>query len=289
MIKLKQFQSLVIHDYAEESFHLPSHSHTYYELIYIFSGRGEHFVNSIKNKYSRGDVFVLSPNDEHYFDIVEYTHFIFIKFTENYFQDGALYKNSGIIKISPVEFMKIKFLKETKIALSDAQKTMMKNIMENIAYYNLKSPSNIMPSSIIYTHILAVFGIIQETMKNEINAIQNQELDKDSLISFIHENIYFPEKIRANHLSGEFNISTNYFSMWFKRNFGMNLSQYANRYKIELIKKRLIANRKSIKEISLEFNFADASHFSKFFKNCTKMSPSQYKKNHPQNNKEGDQ
>lgn len=288
MIKLKQFQSLVIHDYAEESFHLPTHSHTYYELIYIFSGRGEHFVNSIKNKYFPGDVFVLSPNDEHYFEIVEYTHFIFIKFTENYFQDGAPYENSGIIKISPVEFMKMKFLKETKIALSDAQKILMKNIMENIAYYNLKSPSNIMSSSIIYTHIVAVFGIIQESMKNEINAIQNQELDKDSLISFLHENIYFPEKIRANHLSGEFNISTNYFSIWFKRNFGMNLSQYANSYRIELIKKRLIANRKSIKEISLEFNFADASHLSKFFKNYTKISPSQFKKNHPQNNKKGD-
>lgn len=290
MRKLKQFQSFVIHDYEEESFHLPLHSHTYYELIYIFSGSGDHIVNSIKNSYSPGDVFVLSPNDEHYFDIVDNTHFIFIKFTENYFQNGTLYKNFDIMRISPIEIMRKKILKETKIILNEAQKVMMENIMRNIAYYNLKSPSNIDSSSIIGTHILAVFSIIQESMYNEINISLSQELDKDSIISFIHENIYFPEKIKANHLSSEFKISTNYFSTWFKRNFGMNLTQYVNKYKVELIKKRLTANRKSIKEISFEFNFTDASHLSKFFKNCTKMSPSDYKKNnHPQNNKEGDQ
>lgn len=285
MSKLKQFKSLVIHDYAEESFHLPLHSHTYYELIYIFSGRGEHIVNSIKNNYSQGDVFVLSPNDEHYFDIVDNTHFIFIKFTETYFQDGDLYQSSGIMRISPIDIMRKKILKETKIRLNDVQKVMMKNIMSNIAYYNLKSPSNINSSSIIYTHIFAVFSIIQGAMKNGINASLNQELDKDSLISFIHQNIYFPEEIRTNELSDQFNISASYFSIWFKRNFGMNLSRYVNNYKIQLIKKRLIANRQSIKEISGEFNFADASHFSKFFKNCTGMSPSEYKRNnHPQNN-----
>ena len=289
MNKLKQFQSLVIHDYAEGSFHLPLHSHTYYELIYIFSGRGEHIVNSIKNNYSRGDVFVLSPNDEHYFDIVEHTHFIFIKFTESYFEEGILNTDSSPINISPIEVMRKKILKEMKITLNDTQKIFMKNVMDNIALYNLKFSSTIERSSIIYAHIFVVFSIIQEAMSNKIISSTNQELDKDSLISFIHQNIYFPDKIKINVLSDFFNISASYFSIWFKRNFNMNLTQYVNDYKLELIKNRIIAGRKSIKGISEEFNFSDASYFTRYFKNHTGMTPSKFKKNNlPRNKEEGD-
>ena len=69
----------------------------------------------------------------------------------------------------------------------------------------------------------------------------------------------------------------------------MNLTQYVNDYKLELIKNRIIAGRKSIKGISEEFNFSDASYFTRYFKNHTGMTPSKFKKNNlPRNKEEGD-
>ena len=45
MPKLNQFETLVIDEFEEEKFHLPEHSHTYYEIIYIKKGCGVHHLN----------------------------------------------------------------------------------------------------------------------------------------------------------------------------------------------------------------------------------------------------
>lgn len=73
MKKLSQFETLVIDEFEEEKFHLPSHSHTYYELIYIVSGEGIHQLNNNLIAYTAGDLFAISPDDEHYFDIQKLT------------------------------------------------------------------------------------------------------------------------------------------------------------------------------------------------------------------------
>ena len=42
MPKLNQFETLVLDEFEEEQFHLPPHTHTYYEIIYIKKGNGFH-------------------------------------------------------------------------------------------------------------------------------------------------------------------------------------------------------------------------------------------------------
>ncbi|MDZ4329797.1 MAG: AraC family ligand binding domain-containing protein, partial [Flavobacterium sp.] len=88
MPKLNQFETLVIDEFEEDKFHLPTHSHTYYEIIYIVKGNGIHHLNNNLLSYKTGDLFVISPDDEHYFDIKKSTRFVFIKFTDNYFNSN---------------------------------------------------------------------------------------------------------------------------------------------------------------------------------------------------------
>lgn len=78
MKKLNQFDTLVIDEFEEDKFHLPRHSHTYYEIIYIIKGKGIHRLNNNLLPYKSGDLFVLSTDDEHYFDIKQTTRFFFI-------------------------------------------------------------------------------------------------------------------------------------------------------------------------------------------------------------------
>ena len=69
-MKLNQFESLLLDEFEEEKFHLPVHSHTYYELIYIVKGKGIHHINDNRLAYKTGDLFALSPDD----NPVSYTH-----------------------------------------------------------------------------------------------------------------------------------------------------------------------------------------------------------------------
>jgi quercetin dioxygenase-like cupin family protein len=65
MKKLNQFESLLLDEFEEDKFHLPVHGHTYYELIYIVKGSGIHHLNQNLLGYKAGDLFALSPDDEH--------------------------------------------------------------------------------------------------------------------------------------------------------------------------------------------------------------------------------
>lgn len=68
-----------------DKWEFPLHSHNFYELIFIEKGSGSHTVNEIPLDYQKGDIFLLTPRDEHRFDIAEKTVFTFVKFTEQLF------------------------------------------------------------------------------------------------------------------------------------------------------------------------------------------------------------
>ena len=84
-MKRRQFEPLEI-DFLDVSvYHLPVHSHTYYEMIYVYRGSGIHQQNNNRVQYGVGDLFLVSPEDEHYFEVGEKSRLIFIKFTDSYF------------------------------------------------------------------------------------------------------------------------------------------------------------------------------------------------------------
>ena len=59
MPKLNQFKTLMIDEFEDEKFHLPPHTHTYYEIIYIKKGNGIHHLNNNLLPYKTGDLFVI--------------------------------------------------------------------------------------------------------------------------------------------------------------------------------------------------------------------------------------
>lgn len=88
MTKLKQFDALKLFDFEESNFHLTVHGQNYYELVYIYKGSGIHEINNNSLAYNAGDLFVISPEDEHNFKIEKRTRVIAIKFTDDYFSNS---------------------------------------------------------------------------------------------------------------------------------------------------------------------------------------------------------
>ena len=111
MKKLNQFDTLVIDEFEEDKYHLPTHSHTYYEIIYIIKGSGIHQLNDNLIPYQSGDLFVISTDDEHYFDIKKRTRFFFIKFTDTYFNSNKKLSCDEFLLNTPENIMRDKSLK----------------------------------------------------------------------------------------------------------------------------------------------------------------------------------
>ena len=276
MPTLKQFETLVIDEFEEEKFHLPKHSHTYYELIYIVKGNGIHHLNKNLIPYKAGDLFAISPDDEHYFDIKKSTRFVYIKFTDTYFYSKRNLACDDFLLKKPEEFMREKLLKEQVLKLDEPCKTILKNTIENITAYNCRK--DVSTSPIVFYQVLSIFGLIKEALRcMNVQSVGNS-FDNKQIIAYIHQNIYQPKLVQIKAIAGHFNIAPNYFSAYFKRSFGMTYRDYSNTLRIKLIEKRISGKQMPIKQIAYEFGFTDESHLSHFYKKRTNSAPGSHKK-----------
>lgn len=276
-MKKIQFEPLVIHDYEEKTFHLPVHSHTYYELVYIRDGSGIHLLNSSRLPYQTGDLFIISPEDEHYFEIEKKTHFTFIKFTDDYFSGHTMYYQAdAFISLTPESIMRNKLLKEVRLKMDEPCASILKNTIENIVAYNGKD--NIARSPLMFYQILSIFGLIKETAAKLNLRIDHGEPDKEELISYIHQHIYEPRLLQIKNIAAHFSISPNYFSDYFKNKFDISFRNYVKDYRISIIEKRLFVPSITLSQIADEFGFTDESHLNKFFKANKGIAPKMYRK-----------
>ncbi|MEN0052335.1 MAG: AraC family transcriptional regulator [Mucilaginibacter sp.] len=275
---VKQFKTLMVEDFEEISTLTPVHSHNFFEIIYIFRGNGNHLINHISHPYNPGDLFVLSPEDEHFFEIVEPTRFATIRFTDDYFSDKKHLTTEELLAIRPEDLMRHKLLKEMKLNLDDPCRMILKNTVENILAYNCKT--DLSTSTIIFYQVLTILGMIKEEIARLGVHIGKGQPNREALLSFIHQNIYYPEKIHRKNIADHFDISNSYFSIYFKRNFSISYREYVHSYRLQLIEKRLQSNHSTLKEIAHEFGFTDESHLSNYFKQKKKVNPSFFRKEH---------
>jgi AraC-like DNA-binding protein len=276
MKKLNQFDTLVIDEFEEDKYHLPTHSHTYYEIIYIIKGNGIHQLNNNLLPYQSGDLFVISTDDEHYFDIKKRTRFFFIKFTDTYFNSNKKLSCDEFLLNTPENIMRDKSLKENVLKLDESCASILKNTIDNIRSYNCKA--NISTSPIAFYQILSIFGLIKESLQQQNIKITGSGIDNDQIISYIHQNIYNPKLVQIKTIADHFNISQSYFGTYFKRNFSISYRDYSNKLRVQLIEKRILNKQLSMKQIAYEFGFTDESHLSNYFKKQRNIKPSAIKK-----------
>ncbi|MDQ1095885.1 MULTISPECIES: AraC family transcriptional regulator [Chryseobacterium] len=274
-MKKRQFSTLVIHDLVADTFHLPNHSHTYYELVYVLKGKGRHYLNNLVTSYKPGDLFFISLEDEHYFEFASASRMVFIKFTDQYFETLRSFSQNNF-HTTPEKIMRHRMLKELKLKFDNPSKAILRRIIENILDYS--DQENISNSPIILHQIFSIFALVRETISKMDIRIDNGLPGKEEIITYIHHNIYKPEKTRINHLAAHFNISESYFSNYFKRNFEISLRDYISSYRLSLIEKRVETGQGTLKQIADEFGFNDESHLSHYYKRRRNQSIGQLKK-----------
>lgn len=268
---LNQFDPLIIEDVTETVFTCSHHSHTYYELVYIHLGAGEHLFNGAAVPYLAGDLFLLAPGDEHSFVIEQPTHFTYIKFTEGYFESKRHLAPDEFRIGAPEILMEMKWLKEVKVNIGEPCDHILRSTVNNLIAYN--AVQSVSASPIVYYQLLSIFGMIKEILRERNISVNKEEINFEKLLSYIHENIYDRDRLSVRSISSSFHISSSYFSNYFKRHFGISYQQYLDNYRVTLVEKRLGIGGLKLKEIADEFGFTDVSHLTKVFKKVKGKSP----------------
>lgn len=112
------------------------------------------------------------------------------------------------------------------------------------------------------------------------NVFENLYLGNSSLISqtvkFVHGN--YMNKLSLGSLAATLHINPSYLSMHFKREMGINFTDYLNDVRIKRSKDLLISTNLSLLDISLQTGFEEQSYYTKVFKKLSGCTPNQYRK-----------
>lgn len=262
--RYKQFEPVVISDFEVSEWQHPVHKHNHYELIQIKHGSGKHMINSNEISYAPGDVFLLGPEEEHYFEVMEKTRFIYLKFTDLY-----IHQENGMTgdAIKHLEYLiKSRETHHSGFKLSaDDQHTagLLFDVIASLKDDLLRN------EQLIWMQVLALANLLQRNMP-EIRVSANRSRDMQAVFCYIHKHIYSPENLKADVMARHFRFTSDYIGPYFKRNTGMTLRKYIGDYRNSLIRQRLESGRFTLKQLATEFRLTDESHVSKLLKSSHK-------------------
>lgn len=115
---------------------------------------------------------------------------------------------------------------------------------------------------------------LREQKAGTIDKDKNPHINrcKDYIYSHLHNKIYVQDVAR------ELNLNANYLSELFHQCEKISLTDFILREKMNLIKNLLVYSRYTCSEIAAYLGFSSQSHMGKQFKQCSGMTPYQYRK-----------
>lgn len=271
MNSLSLFQEFDITLFESEKWDMPPHQHSFFEIVYILEGKGIHILNNNGFEYSKGSLYLLTPNDEHSFQITEKTSFCIITFNKIYFSKEKT-KGKNTIDFSEL-FKKLELIfSNANYLIGDSIKNNEERNLVSILIHQIIEESKTKSEffeSIIQNSIFLILNIIARNIQNQLTSsfrADTKSQDVNEIVFYIQQHIYDKEKLKIDQIADHFSKSANYVSQYFKEQTGNSIKDYIQQYKLNLIKNRLQFSSLSISQIADEFGFTDESHLNKTFK-----------------------
>ncbi|HEX9513484.1 MAG TPA: AraC family transcriptional regulator [Puia sp.] len=251
----------------KDSWHLPVHKHTHYELQYIMRGKGQHIINDHSYNYEKGDLFIMAPNDNHFFIFQERSTICFIKFHEGFFQEflqDANFKQLLTRFSSPYR----------KFSLSVYNRQQTIQLMDLVINEHRKETK--------YNHLIikSALALILALMAKD--ADQNMPSPKEekiqSILTYIDRHITEKHLLTTKEIADAFFISKGYFNQYFNKATGSSYKKYVQEYSLKLVAQQLVHSDKTLSQLASEFGYSDESHLSNAFKAHFHQTPSAFKR-----------
>lgn len=265
-------------DFKElEQFPKTTRKNNFFELIYIVDGNGIQIINDHKFQYRKGNLFLVTPQDIHSFEILTPTKFFFLRFNEYYIKANS--QNGQMETVLRMEYILQNASHRPGCILKNIiDKPLIASLIESII--SEKSNQQIYHQKVIEQIVNTIITVVARNIalklpKNIKEATGEMVLE---ILHYIQENIYDPKKLKVDEISESFNISPNYLGKYFKKQTGETLQEYISNYKLRLIEARLLNSDMRINEIADELNFSDESHLNKVFRKHKGINPTEFRK-----------
>lgn len=266
---------LVYRDTKSAQNELPDHLHDWYELVYVYSGRGTFFIDQTFYDAEADNIFLIPGNTIH-----------------RSFPDPAQPKTStaiffhpSLVHASPLgdSFSYLRCFEQSKrkkgyklIAESDVQaplQMLIEQIHDELV--------NMQPG---YRHSVQLY--LQQLLLLINRAISPVEMEHSAAaigppwmtaaLAYIDEHPESP--LGMSQLAKQAAVTPAHFSRVFKSLTGLTVTEYVTTKKVIRAKELLIDTDATIAEIAEQCGFESLPHFHRTFKKMTGLTPTRYKR-----------
>lgn len=214
---------------------------TYYLIHYVVSGFGVFQKNGVTHKLSPGEMFIIFPDEETYYeaDSKNPWHYIWIGFTGDEI-----------------------FLKTLPPVIRCPEASEIFNLMKDCESFSDGR------SAFLLGKLWEVFAIV---LGKETSDSDYVKAAKD----YIHSE--YMNKINVSQIAGMLNLDRTYFSYLFKKKTSISPKEYILSHRMNVAASMILRKNVPISVVAASVGYNDIFTFSKMFKKYYGISPKDYK------------
>ncbi|MBU7592664.1 AraC family transcriptional regulator [Metabacillus halosaccharovorans] len=254
---------------------LPNHFHDWYEIVYVYGGKGTFFIDYSFIDMEKGDFFVIPANTIHYS----------IPNSESPITSSVIFFNPLLIanQSSRDTFSYLQIFDESsrlnnyRYSLNNEQQKQLETLIDNIESEFTQKKSGYNQAAVLQLQLILLH--INRSIIHQHSSYTTSQKFIPMWLRMILEYIedHFSEKITLSFLAEYGNISSAHLSRVFKQMTGLNVSEYIKMKKILKAKQLLLKTEENVSSIADQCGFESMPYFHRTFKKMMDMTPSQYR------------
>ncbi|NIK68702.1 AraC family transcriptional regulator [Paenibacillus sp. BK720] len=268
--------SLVYRDTKSPQRELPDHLHDWYEIVFVYAGKGTFFINHSFYEMNPGDVFLIPGNTVHRAFPDEYAPVTSsaIFFAPRFIQPMEFGESHSLLRC----FEQARKSKSYKLETSPDGRLAFSGLIDGMnEEWRNRLPSYRAAIAVRLYDFLIGLNRMAVTESEHPRCSSSEPAWIRTILDYIDAHIGLQEMSLAD-LSSRASVTYAHFSRVFKQHTGMNVSEYILIKKIMLAKEKLMLTDDTIASVCLACGFESESYFYKKFKLITGMTPVEYRR-----------
>ena len=252
------------------------HAHEFIEVVYILAGRATEQVDDATFEVERGDMIFINYGSNHAFVAKDHFSYVNICFRPEVLSDSVMTpenapalllltafddmrreKNGGVISFAGEERREVEFILSAMLREQEASDSRSDRVM--------KSYLNVLFVKMLRQTERAWEPALSENVWQGLREYIEQNPDGELSLSALAEKSFY---------------NPSYFSRVFKQRFGMSLSEYVRKTRIERAMQLLSMTEESVDAIMKQVGYTDRSAFYHAFSKEVGATPTEYRARH---------
>lgn len=251
----------------------------YFSFILTKDGSGVYYLDDNKFPFDSGTIYFTNPGHIKSYELYESNDSFIITLSENFLRENV---HSKIYEEFP--FLLAEIVPPQKMSENDFEEfeILYKQILNE---FNKDSEYR---NKILGNLFMVVLLKIKEKFWSNYNPIEegnrNSQIVKsfkqllESEFSKVMDNDQNDGKLLVMYFADRLNMHPNYLNSVIKSKTGRTVNDWISKRTLSVAKSLLKNTSLSSKEIAYKLGFSEPTHFSRFFKNHTQLSPGTFRK-----------